>query len=185
MRRTRFDRWPCSIARTVDLIGDWWTPLILREAYYGVRRFDDFEANLKLGRNVLAQRLKRLVDEGIFEKRRYEEHPPRYEYKVTEKGRALFPVLAAMMRWGDDWLFEEGRAPVELYDQRTGRKLTPLVIDETTGQALELGDVRTRLGPGFPEKLRAGALATGRFGSPRWPEPVPPPHARRGRRRPS
>ncbi|MFT3838759.1 MAG: helix-turn-helix domain-containing protein [Myxococcaceae bacterium] len=163
MRRTRLDQWPCSIARTVDLIGDGWTPMILREAYYGVKRFDDFEANLGLGRNVLTQRLKRLVKEGVFEKVRYQKHPPRHEYVLTEKGRSLFPVLAVMMRWGDRWLSKGEGAPVELLDRESGELLDAMVVDSGTREPIALGKVRTRLGPGFPKKLESWAMSTGRY----------------------
>src|SRR5436190_6121311 len=86
VKRTPFSRWPCSVARTVDLLGDWWTPLVLREAFYGVRRFDEFQRTLGIGRNVLTQRLTRLVDEGLLERVAYCEHPPRHEYRLTDKG---------------------------------------------------------------------------------------------------
>ena len=102
MRRTRFDDSPCPIARTTDLIGDWWTPIVLREAFLGRRRFDDFQQALQLSRGVLAQRLGRLVEEGLLEKRLYEERPPRYEYHLTEAGRALLPVIRAMALWADE-----------------------------------------------------------------------------------
>src|SRR3954471_7716368 len=101
MKRTSFATWSCSIARTVELLGDWWTPLVLREAFRGVRRFDDFQESLGIGRNILTQRLQRLVKEGILERRKYQERPPRYEYRLTKKGHELFPVLAAMIHWGD------------------------------------------------------------------------------------
>lgn len=150
MRRTRFNQWPCSIARTTDLIGDWWTPLILREAFYGARRFDDFAGRLGIGRNVLTQRLKRLVDEGIFAQVAYQEHPARYEYRLTGKGRELFGPLAAMIRWGDDWMAGSAGPPVELVDRRTGRVVRPQVVDEETGEPLDPRHLRARRGPGFP-----------------------------------
>ena len=99
MKRTEFASWPCSIARSVDLMGDWWTPLVLREAFLGVRRFDDMQRSLGIGRNVLTQRLKRLVDEGMLKRIRYQEKPDRYEYVLTDKGRDFYPVLAAMIAW--------------------------------------------------------------------------------------
>ena len=136
MRRTRFDASPCPIARTTDLVGDWWTPIVMREAFLGRRRFDDFQQALSLSRGVLAQRLSRLVEEGLLAKRPYEEHPPRHEYVLTEKGRAFYPVLAAMWRWGADWLWEEGsETPFELYDKESGAPVQPRVVDEHTGVA--------------------------------------------------
>jgi DNA-binding HxlR family transcriptional regulator len=162
MRRTRFHDWPCSVARTVDLLGDWWTPLVLREAFYGARRFDDF-LRLGIGRNVLTERLNRLVEEEIFEKVAYQERPLRHEYRLTDKGRALFDVLAAMIRWGDDWLAGEAGRPVELVDRRTGGLVRPLVIDEATGERIDPRHLEVRPGPGFPPSRLAAARAEGRF----------------------
>ena len=143
MRRTRFDDAPCPIARTVDLIGDWWTPIVLREAFRGRRRFDEFQQALSLSRSVLTQRLARLVDEGLLVRRLYEERPPRHEYVLTEKGRAFYPVLAAMWRWGSDWLWEEGsEPPIELYDRESGRPVRPRLVDENTGRPIDVRKVR-------------------------------------------
>lgn len=145
MPRTRFDEAPCPIARTVDLIGDTWTPMILREAFRGVRRFDDFHRSLSLSRGVLAQRLSRLVDEGMLEKRPYAEHPPRHEYLLTEKGRDFYPVLAAMWRWGSDWQWPAGEeTPLVLCDADTGRSLQPRVVDERSGEPIDVRRVRVR-----------------------------------------
>lgn len=151
MRRTRFDDWPCSIARTTDLLGDWWTPLVLREAFYGARRFDDFVERLGIGRNVLTERLRRLVEEEILTTIPYHDRPVRHEYRLTDKGRALFGPLAAMIRWGDDWLADGNGAPVELIDRRTGRIVRPAVVDELTGEPLDPRNLSARRGPGFPD----------------------------------
>jgi DNA-binding HxlR family transcriptional regulator len=149
MRRTRFEDWNCSIARATDILGDWWTPLVIREAFYGTRRFDGFTERLGIGRNILTERLRRLTDEGIFEKVAYQERPTRYEYRLTDKGRALFGVIAALYRWGNDWLATEDGPPVEMFDKRTGEEIRPAVIDEATGEPLEPRYVRVRPGPGF------------------------------------
>jgi len=137
MRRTRFDDWPCPIARTTDLVGDWWTPIVMREAFLGRRRFEDFQRALGVPRAVLTQRLSRLVDEGMLAKVAYEDRPVRYEYRLTDKGRAFWDVLAAMWRFGDDWLFD-GRSPVALVDRDTGAKVRPAVVDERTGAPLDI-----------------------------------------------
>jgi DNA-binding HxlR family transcriptional regulator len=137
VRRTRFDDWPCPIARVTDLVGDWWTPLIMRQAFQGQRRFDDIQQAIGVPRAVLAQRLTRLVDEGLLEKQQYEAHPPRFEYRLTDKGRAFWGVLAAMWRYGDDWLFDDGN-PVMLVDRETGEEIRPVVVDETTGEPLDV-----------------------------------------------
>jgi DNA-binding HxlR family transcriptional regulator len=144
MRRTRFHRWPCPIARATDLIGDWWTPLVLREAFSGRRRFEDFQRGLKVPRAVLARRLDRLVEEGLMTKVPYAEHPLRYEYRLTDKGRAFWDVLAAMWRWGSDWLWDDKGAPVILVDHETGNEVRPLMVDENTGQRLEVRRLRVK-----------------------------------------
>jgi DNA-binding PadR family transcriptional regulator len=92
---------------------------------------------------VLAQRLARLVDEGLLAKRLYQERPPRHEYVLTDKGRAFYPVLAAMWRWGSDWLWQAGdEPPLELYDKDSGRPLRPQVVDENTGDPIDVRKVR-------------------------------------------
>jgi DNA-binding HxlR family transcriptional regulator len=147
VRRTRFDDWPCPIARVTDLVGDWWTPLVMREAFSGRKRFDEFTDALGLSRPILTQRLNRLVEEGLLVKVAYEEHPPRYEYRLTEKGRQFYSVLAAMWRWGDDWLFDGEVTPLLLVDRDTGEEIRPLVIDERTGRPIDVRSVRVRRNP--------------------------------------
>lgn len=165
MRRTSFAEWPCSIARSVDLLGDWWTPLVLREAFYGTRRFDDFERVLGIGRNVLTQRLGRLVEEGVLEKVPYQQRPVRHEYLLTEKGTDLFPVLAALTAWGDRWLAPAG-PPVVLHHRACDHDTRAVVVCEHCLAPLTLDDVTATPGPGLPEKHRAAALATGRLAPP-------------------
>jgi DNA-binding HxlR family transcriptional regulator len=142
MRRTRFDDWPCPIARVTDLMGDWWTPIVLRECFYGRRRFDEFVDALGIPRPVLTQRLTRLVDEGLLEKRRYEEHPPRSEYRLTDKGREFYRVLAAMWRWGMDWQWGDDDPALQLVDRATGEEIVPLVVDERTGRPIDVRRLR-------------------------------------------
>jgi DNA-binding HxlR family transcriptional regulator len=149
MRRTRFDDWPCPIARATDLIGDWWTPLVMRQAFMGARRFEEFQTELEAPRAVLAARLRRLCDEGMLERVPYQEHPPRDEYRLTQKGREFWSVLAAMWRWGSDWLWpDEGDAsPVALKDGETGNVVEPLVVDERTGRPLDVRRLRVGRNP--------------------------------------
>jgi DNA-binding HxlR family transcriptional regulator len=149
VRRTRFEDWNCSIARATDILGDWWTPLVVREAFYGTRRFDDFVEHLGIGRNILTERLRRLTDEGILDKVAYQERPARYEYRLTDKGRALFGVLAMLHRWGNDWLATDGGPPVEMVDRETGAVVKPIVVDEVTGKPLDPRAITVRRGPGF------------------------------------
>lgn len=114
MRRTSFADMDCSVARTLEVVGEWWTMLVIREAFNGVRRFDDFQSRLGIARNVLAARLQSLVDHGVLERRQYHDRPPRCEYRLTEKGRDLYPVLIAMLTWGDKWTAGEAGPPVKL-----------------------------------------------------------------------
>jgi DNA-binding HxlR family transcriptional regulator len=166
MKRTSFANWPCSIARTVDLLGDWWTPLVLREALYGANRFEEMQKSLGIGRNVLTERLQRLVREGLLERSKYQEHPTRFEYRLTEKGRDFFQVLTVMMRWGDRWLDRGRGAPILLRHARCGRITRPEVVCAECGAPLELGEVRAELGPGFPARLATHPRVRARFGTP-------------------
>jgi len=107
MPRTSLNGMRCSVARTLDVIGEWWTMLIMRDAFRGVTRFEDFHRSLGIARTVLAARLDRLVDNGVFVRSPYSEHPPRSEYILTDKGRDLFPVLLTLMQWGDRWVSDD------------------------------------------------------------------------------
>ena len=142
MTPTDFSAMDCSVARTLDVIGDKWSLLILRDAFYGVRRFDDFQEDLGIARNVLTDRLQKLVATGVFERRRYEERPPRYEYRLTDKGRALLPVLLAMIAWGDRWTNDSEIPPVTLTHTTCGHVTHALVCCDQCGGELTLREVR-------------------------------------------
>ena len=134
------------MARTTDLLGDWWTPIVLRELLLGVGRFNDIRSHTGISRAVLSQRLQRLESDGVVERHRYEERPPRDEYRLTEKGRALWDVIAAMWQFGDDWMYtERPGAQVELVDRRTGEPVRVCVVDEQTGEPIEPDQTRVRL----------------------------------------
>ena len=137
----------CSIARALEVIGERWTPLILRDALRGSTRFGEFQASLGIARNVLSARLARLCDEGILERRRYQERPPRDEYVLTAKGRDLEPVLLGLLRWGDRHAAPDG-PPVVLTHAACGHELEPRLVCGHCGQALAPGSVVTRPGPG-------------------------------------
>jgi DNA-binding HxlR family transcriptional regulator len=150
VKRTPFADWPCSIARSVDLLGDWWTPLVLRECYLGVRRFEDFQRNLGIGRNILTQRLNRLVDEGMLARRPYQERPVRHEYVLTDKGRDFYPVMAAMQAWGDRWLAGAEGPPIVLHHRGCDHDMEAAVVCSHCGDPISVRDVRARRGPGYP-----------------------------------
>jgi DNA-binding HxlR family transcriptional regulator len=110
----------CSIARSLEIVGERWTLLVLRDAFLGVHRFEDFQRSLGVARNVLAERLGRLVDEGVLERRRYQERPERFEYRLTEKGIELWPVMVHLLQWGDRYYADAGGAPMVLAHRDCG-----------------------------------------------------------------
>jgi len=126
----------------------------MRDAFYGCRRFEDFQRRLGVSRATLVQRLNRLVADGMLDKVAYQDKPLRHEYRLTDKGRAFFDVIAVMWRFGDDWLFRRGHGPARLVDRETGAEVRPLVIDETTGRRLDLRRLAVRI-PGEPSVTRA------------------------------
>jgi DNA-binding HxlR family transcriptional regulator len=150
VKRTPFSDWPCSIARSMDLLGDWWTPLVLRDAFFGVKRFEDFQRDLGIGRNVLTQRLHRLVDEGLFERVPYQEHPVRHEYVLTDKGRDFMPVLMAMSAWGDRWLSAPEGPPITFTHKSCAHPTEAHVVCSHCGESIVYGGVRASRGPGYP-----------------------------------
>ena len=147
MRNTSLANVRCSVARTVDVIGEWWTPLIVRDAFYGLRRFDDFQRSLGIARNVLSRRLDRLVTAGIMERQRYEERPPRDEYLLTEKGRDLFPIIASLMAWGDRWNAGEAGPPLLLV-HACGKAGTLRATCDQCGEPMSLANIQPVPGPG-------------------------------------
>jgi DNA-binding HxlR family transcriptional regulator len=159
--RTSYSDWSCSIARTVDVIGDGWTALILRDCFLGVRRFDEFQRELGIGRNILTDRLGRLVEADLLAKVAYSEHPPRHEYRLTDKGRELYPVLATMAAWGDRWLAGPEGPPSVLHHRTCNRDMHAEVVCSACGDPIDVRDVLARPGPGFVEPdrtRRPGAL---------------------------
>jgi DNA-binding HxlR family transcriptional regulator len=131
----------CPIARTIDVVGEWWSILIPRDAFRGIRRFDAFQASLGIARNMLSHRLKQLVEAGLLETRPYSERPPRHEYHLTDKGRDFYPVLMTLMAWGNRWV-QRDQTAVAL-SRRTSQPLDPLLIDRATGEAITPQTVRT------------------------------------------
>lgn len=146
----------------MNLLGDWWTPLVLRDAFAGIRRFDDFQRSLGLARNTLALRLTRLVDEGLLERVRYQERPVRYEYVLTDKGTDFYPVLAAMTAWGDRWLADPAGPPV-VTRHDCGHAAHAEVVCDHCHRPLTHETVHRELGPGFPERLASRPEIRARF----------------------
>jgi DNA-binding HxlR family transcriptional regulator len=137
----------CSVARTLELVGERWTPLIIRDAFLGVRRFGDFAERLGIARNVLQDRLERLVEAGILEKVPYQERPVRHEYRLTAMGRDLWPTIVALLKFGDRHLADAG-PPLLILHRDCGGEIDDRRICARCGALLELEDVEAKRGPG-------------------------------------
>jgi len=147
VRRTSFAGVTCSVAQCLEVVGEWWSLLIVRDAFLGVTRFDDFRARLGISRNILTQRLNHLVDNGILTRVRYQDHPPRSEYRLTSKGRELWHVVAAMRQWGDRWAAPDG-PPVETRHTACGHIVTAVPSCSYCGEPLDARSVTAVPGPG-------------------------------------
>ena len=161
MQRKSFGNMHCPIARSLDRVGEWWSILILRDAFYGLRRFDEFQKSLGVASNMLTRRLNALVEAGLLERQRYREHPPRDEYVLTERGRDFHPVLLALLAWGNRHFAPEG-ASVQLMDLRTGAKVEPVVVDGATGEEIAGPDFAVVPGPAADEGVRRRLAERGR-----------------------
>jgi DNA-binding HxlR family transcriptional regulator len=150
MKRSTVEHLNCSIARSLEILGEWWTLLIVRDAFFGVRRFEDFVADLGISRGILTDRLATLVEHGILERQPYQERPARYEYRLTGKGRDLFPVVMALMHWGDKWLStaEVGGPPVIITHAGCGNDVNGPFRCAHCGEPVAARDVHAVAGPG-------------------------------------
>jgi len=170
--KIRLEDRECPLSATLGLVGEWWTLLILHDAFDGYTRFDDFQANLGISSSLLTSRLKRLVANGLLERRQYQTNPPRYEYVLTQLGQSLRPVIVVLAAWGNSRLRANDRSMV-LVDAETGNEAEPVVVDRATGQRVD--------GPNFV--FTAGPAASKPFqdryqGRPR-PTKRPAAHAKR------
>ena len=153
MQRKSFGAMPCPIARGLERVGEWWSILILRDAFAGMTRFDEFQKSLGIAPNMLTRRLTALVEAGLLERRRYNDHPPRDEYLLTNRGRDFRPVLLAMMAWGNRHFAPEG-ATVLIVDAATGTAADPVLVDRATGRPVDSPDYVLAPGPAASEALR-------------------------------
>jgi len=143
----RYPNQVCSIARTLEVIGDRWTMLVVRDAFLGVRRFDDFQAGLGIARNVLTDRLARLVADGVLERRRYQERPERFEYVLTPAGLDLWPVLVSLLSWGDRHRPEDAGPPRFIRHRDCGGAITARATCGACRAPLEPWDIESGPGP--------------------------------------
>jgi DNA-binding HxlR family transcriptional regulator len=147
----------CSVARTLEVLGERWTLLIIRDVFNRKRRFEQIQSNLGIARNVLSARLQWLVDEGILEKRAYEHRPPRFEYFLTEKGLDLWPVMISLVAWGDKHLSDAGGPPIVIRHKECDGPVDSRGICERCGERLGARDAYTEYGPGAPAEWRRAA----------------------------
>lgn len=148
MKRRPFTDMQCSVAQSLEVVGEWWTLLIMRDALVGVRRFEHFQKRLGISRNVLAARLDALVDHGLLRRERYQDRPPRDEYRLTDKGRALWPVLNSLRQWGDEWIVGKESVTLELVHESCGNRIIAEQSCSSCHQPLDVHEMHFEPGPG-------------------------------------
>jgi DNA-binding HxlR family transcriptional regulator len=158
MQRTNFDAMECPIARSLERVGEWWSILILRDAFAGITRFEAFQKSLGIAPNMLARRLEALVEAGMLERRPYSLRPPRDEYALTERGRDFHPVLLALLAFGNRNFAPEGESVV-IVDAATGARAEPVVVDRSSGRLLQEPDFITVAGPAASAATQARMAA--------------------------
>ncbi len=146
MKLKTFEHFNCSLAQTLSVIGEHWTMLIIRDAFFGVRRFDQFQKSLGIARNVLSDRLRKLVQAGVLSKSEGPGHP---EYRLTDKGLALQPVMIAMTQWGDTYMPHPDGKRLTFVDRRDGRPIKPIGIHAADGRRLKPKEIKAKAGPGL------------------------------------
>lgn len=160
MKHKNLSELECPIARSLDKVGEWWSMLILREAFLGAKKFDEFQKGLKdIAPNTLTRRLKELVDSGILERRRYSERPERYEYMLTQCGRDFYPILWALIEWGNKYCSPEGDI-VHLKNIKTHKKADLFIADKNTGKEMLPYEYQIFAGPGASDAVREKIAAS-------------------------
>jgi DNA-binding HxlR family transcriptional regulator len=153
MQRKSFGDMQCPIARSLERVGEWWSILILRDAFLGLTRFEQFQKSLDIAPNMLTRRLNSLVESGLLERRRYSERPPRDEYVLTERGRDFRPVLWALVAWGNKHFAPEGKSIV-VVDSATGVEAEPVLVDRVSGRLMAGSAFKSVPGPAADERMR-------------------------------
>jgi DNA-binding HxlR family transcriptional regulator len=153
MRRKSFGNMQCPAARGLERVGEWWSILIIRDALHGLKRFDEFQESLGIAPNMLARRLDTLVEAGVLRRHRYSDRPPRYEYRLTERGREFRSVFLALLAWGNKHFTPEG-ASVLVADKKTGAIADPILVDRASGRELSESDYGFVPGPAANQRTR-------------------------------
>jgi DNA-binding HxlR family transcriptional regulator len=152
VKRSSFADMHCAVAQSLEIIGEWWTLLILRDAFFGITRFEEWHERLGIARNILTARLDTLVDHSIMERQPYDEARGRFDYVLTEKGRALWPVMVTLRQWGDEWLLGRGNEPISLVHQSCGEVSHAELVCDQCGELLESDQIRSAPGPGLQDE---------------------------------
>lgn len=153
MERKSYQDMPCPVALSLEHVGEWWSILILRDAFYGLKRFDEFQKSLGIAPNILTRRLKSLVDAGLMDKRIYSDHAKRYEYVLTERGKDFNSVLIALVGWGNKHFSPKGDL-IQMADVETGKIAIPCMTDKKTGKEMKFGNYKIVAGPAAPAVVR-------------------------------
>jgi DNA-binding HxlR family transcriptional regulator len=154
MRKLSLADKSCPLSTSLEFVGEWWTLLILHDVFDGYSRFDEFERNIGLSTSMLTARLKTLVDGGLLERQQYQQHPPRYQYVLTDLGRSLRPVIVALAAWGNSRLAPHDRTMI-LIDAASGKEVDPVVVDRATGRELTEPEFVFSYGPAASPAMRA------------------------------
>ena len=154
MKMEKFDPLNGSIAHILNCLGEGWSMLIIREAFFGIRRFEEFQSHLGIARNILTTRLKRLCESGILERVPIKEGAKRHEYVLSTKGKELMPLLITLTQWGDKWIYGEGNEPIVFRDRKNGKPIRPMQVISEDGRALRPREVMPTAGPGANEQAR-------------------------------
>ncbi|MCP4074828.1 MAG: helix-turn-helix transcriptional regulator [Gammaproteobacteria bacterium] len=152
MKLEKFDPLNGSIAHVLDFLGEGWSMLIIREAFFGIRRFEEFQTHLGIARNILTTRLKRLCDNGILERVPIKEGAKRHEYLLTTKGKELMPLLITLTQWGDKWVYGQSKEPIIFLDRDSGEPISPILVHAKDGRKLRPRDIMPTAGPGANKK---------------------------------
>ena len=154
MSRKRFDRMHCGVAQALEQVGDWWTLLIVRDVFLGKSRFSEFQESLGIAKNILSNRLRKLVENGVLEKERLAEPGERYAYRLTRKGRDLWLVLTAMRLWSDKWVFDDDDVPLVARERDSLREVAALLAVDADGRPVEPSKLEWAAGPGIESARR-------------------------------
>ena len=154
MKMEKFDPLNGSIAHVLDFLGEGWSMLIIREAFFGIRRFEEFQSHLGIARNILTTRLKRLCDNGILERVPIREGAKRHEYLLTNKGKELMPLLITLTQWGDKWVYGKGKEPIIFQDRKNGKPISPILVHAHDGRTLRPREMMPTAGPGANQQAK-------------------------------